>query len=671
MDALIVKGDTVDEAIAHALRVLQAKEDEIAVQVIDWGEPGVLGISQRPAAVRVVRKENTGQETAKPCVLGDWGSLHKGRIEITAARRTAYAAICNGQLLVRHTEEGPFPTIVPCPGVEVRLNGQLLQKPAQVTMADQVTIKTLQEEIAGKWSIELTEDEVLAVIKLQPRVIRTYKLCDLPPSGTLRLQVEKEEHLFPPLLFAELVAELKRLGIKKGIDWDCCRRVTEEPISGQVVIARGVPPTSSQDGYLELFCLTEPRYAVAMSDDADRVDFRERFNINSVVKGAVLARKHPPVLGQSGVSVRGNAVLPKPPADVVLRLGKGVEFYNGTDIIAVTPGRPVVRERGRSVFISVEPVLVHQGNVDLESGNISFSGHIRVLGDVQDGMLVHANEDVLVQGLVSAAAVQAGGSAYIWGNVISSTIVAGGPLAVVGRFLDVLDALAVELEKLVMYVEQLRQHGIRGPSNQVIQVLLRHKCQAIPRLCKDFLQMVEQLPPRLNTQALERFAQQLAAGIGAGKGVVMQEIEELLTRCKEWRTAIAGTSSSRGDVQVNNLLNSSITATGNVMILGQCNDHSQVQAGGSVTVRGAYRGGSIAANGTVMVGELGTPVGTYTTVNVSADALVKVGLLHENVLITVGKRAYSSNREERDVQFYYDAKEDTVVKTYSLFNAKR
>ncbi len=72
-----------------------------------------------------------------------------------------------------------------------------------------------------------------------------------------------------------------------------------------------------------------------------------------------------------------------------------------------------------------------------------------------------------------------------------------------------------------------------------------------------------------------------------------------------------------------------------------------------------------------MVGELGTSVGTYTTVNVSADALVKVGLLHENVLITVGKRAYSSHREERDVQFYYDAKEDTVVKTYSLFNAKR
>lgn len=666
MDALIVKGDSVDEAIAHALEVLEAQENDVEVQVVDWGDPGVLGIGKRPAAVRVAfRGEATSsQRRERPYIQGNWGALHRGRVDLKAKNRVSYAAINNGQLIVRHPEGGPFPILVPCPGLEVRINGKLVKAPQRVTMVDKVSIKTLQEEIAGNWCVELTEDEVQAVIKLQPRAVRKYKLCDSLPCRTLRLRVEKEETLFPPLTFPELVAELSRLGIQQGIDWTCCREVTEQPVSGEVVIAEGVPPTPSRDGFLELFCLTEPRYATTVCD-AERVDFRERFNINSVVKGAVLARKHPPIIGSNGTSVRGEPVLPKQPTDIVLRLGKGVELYNETEVIAVQPGRPVINERGHLVSISVEPVLVHPRNVDLESGNLNFSGHIRVLGDVQDGMLVNANEDVLVQGLVSAATVQAGGSACIWGNVISSTLVAGGPVAVVGRFLDTLDALVTELEKLILCVKQLRQHGAVSSESQVIQILLQHKCQSIPRLIREFRGMVGQLPPRLNTEALEQFSQQLVVSLGAGNGLEMHHIELLLMKCQEWRSAIDNASSTRGDVRVNSLLNSAVTATGSVKVLGECNDHSHVQAGGTVTVAGAFRGGSIQAKGTVLVAELGAPVGTYTTVSVPAGSLVKMGHLHENVLISVGKRAYISHREERDVQFYYDAKEDKVVKTYS------
>lgn len=663
MDALIVSGNSIDDAIAQALETLNARENEVDVQVVDWGEPGVLGIGGRKAVVRVALRE-ASQPAATSWVRGNWQTLRRGRIELGVDREATYAAVRNGQLIIRHPEKGPFPILVPCPGIEVRVNGKVIRAPQQVTDEDKISIKTCQEEIAGKWRIELIDDEVRAVIKLKPRVIRTYKLCDSPPSRVLRLRAEKEESFFSPVTFAELVEALQRLGIKQGVNWHLCRQIAEKAVSGEVVVAEGVPPTPSQDGYVELFCLTEPRYENSV-DDSERVDFRERFTINSVVKGAVLARKHPPVLGSSGLSVKGEPVLPKQPADVILRLGRGVELHNETEIVAVEPGRPVIASKGHWVSVSIEPVLVHRGNVDLESGNLNFSGHIRILGDVLEGMLVNANEDVLVQGLVSAATVQAGGSIHVWGNVLSSTLVAGGPLAIVGRFLDVLDALVLELEKLVICVKQLRMHGAVVSTPQVIQLLLQHKCQAIPELVKEFQQRAGQLPSRLNTQALEEFAQQLVTKLRGNRGLELGQVESLLRKCQEWRSAIRDTSSAQGDVRVNSLLNSTVTATGSVKILGQCNDHSHVQAGGDVTVRGAFRGGGIRADGSVTVEELGAPVGTYTTVSVGAEGVVKVGRLHENVLITVGKRAYISHRQETDVYFYYDAKEDRVVKGYS------
>ena len=576
-----------------------------------------------------------------------------------------YAAVRKGQLIVAHAPTGPLPSLVPSPKLEVRVNGQLVNTPLPISKDDHISIRGSEVEIPGKWQISLAKGGVQAVINLQPRAIHKYELADVPPSRTLHLRAKCEEILFPPLTLSELLEELSRLGIEHGVDWNQCREITTKPITGEVVIAEGSPPTAAIDGYVELFCLTEPRYITTLGD-AERINFRERFNINSVAKGAVLARKHPPVPGSAGISVKGEPVLPEPPNDVFLKLGRGVVLQNETDVVAIEAGRPIIRERGRFVYIAVEPVLIHAGNVDLMSGNLRFSGHIRVLGDVQEGMLVDANEDVVVQGLLSAATVQAGGSACIWGNACSSTIIAGGPLAVVGDFLTVLDALVDELHRLINYTRQLRDRGALHSATRAVQLLVQYKCQMIPELVNEFEQMVARLPSHLNTQALKEFSEHLASALGSCfcRVATLEELETLLEKCIEWQSAISQANAVKGDAQVNILLNSSLTATGNATVLGESH-HSYVRAGGDVTVHGSFRGGEIHADGNVLVKELGTPVGTFTKVQAAASSRVRVGYLHENVSITIGKKTYLSRQTGADVHLRYDAEEDQIVKIYA------
>ncbi len=56
MDRVEKSGKTVDEAVAEAIRVLDATIDEVEVTVLEEAVKGFLGIGSKPARVLVVRK---------------------------------------------------------------------------------------------------------------------------------------------------------------------------------------------------------------------------------------------------------------------------------------------------------------------------------------------------------------------------------------------------------------------------------------------------------------------------------------------------------------------------------------------------------------------------------------------------------------------------------------
>lgn len=665
MKEVVLKKDTVEEAVAAALAILQASKEEVEVHVLSMGAPGVLGTKEPPVVVRVVLKTEARSsphnfirqaESNLPVVGQEFAAQGAGP--------PATAALCQGQLLIEH-EGGEPPILVPCPGVKVLINGRQIHGPHSVSKKDIVKIETIRQKTAGSWKIRLDENKLRAYIELQPYILIKHKLRDAGPSHKLHLQVAKEELQKPPLSLTELVQALHDLDIKEGVDWDACRRATATPFTGEILLAEGRAPLPPRNGYVELFFLREPKYLTAFSP-SERVDYRERFVINSVAEGTLLARRHAPTPGSSGLAVTGEIIVPKEPIDVNLHLGKGALMLEDRDVIAAASGQPLCVARGNAISITVEPVFLHMGNVDLASGNLNFQGHIRVLGDVEEGMLVNALRDVTVAGLVSAATVQAGGSIFVEGNVISSNLIAGGPAAVVVNLQEILQGLIEQLLRLRQCMEQLRGAGVTCSNALLFNFLILNRFGQIPRLANRFKQMVMQLPRELRCDSFQAFAQRLSAMFSPTLCLLadLVALNSLVAECQELQEAVPAAAAEPGHVHVENMLNSVVRTTGDVNIWGQCSDHSQVHAGGSVKLSGIFRGGEIKAGGSVKAGEIGSPVGTYTKVSVPHQGSVKIGCLHENVLIRVGHQSYWAQEQEENLHFYMDKREQILRKEY-------
>lgn len=181
-------------------------------------------------------------------------------------------------------------------------------------------------------------------------------------------------------------------------------------------IAAGMAPRQGQPA--RFVNLLEPRKPVQSDDDAP-MDLRELGNLMLVSPGTPLMRRIPAEPGSDGVDVFGKPL----PADTVEDTpfaegltGAAADPNDPDLLVAVLAGSPVVGMHG----IAVSPV-VQVESVDLHSGNVAFDGTLRVSGDIRTGMSVKVTGDVLVEGTIEAATIEAGGSIVVKGGIIGKS----------------------------------------------------------------------------------------------------------------------------------------------------------------------------------------------------------------------------------------------------------
>ncbi|MDI6711267.1 MAG: FapA family protein [Bacillota bacterium] len=529
-------------------------------------------------------------------------------------------------------------------------------------MQDTVLLETVNERREGEWSVTISSDGLQAILRISPTVVIHRELADHPASRKLQLAVVEREERLPPLTWDELLGELSRLGINYGVDWEACSRGVTSCAEEEVVIARGIPAEPGKDGRVELFFPSDSKVPVAAGED-EAVDFRERYVFTSVEAGDILAVKHPPEPGRPGTTVRGEIIVPPPPRDTILSVGEGaVLTKDGRRAVAARAGRPVASRRRDSVRISVLPELVHAGDVDLASGNILFKGDILITGNVAEGMAVEADGNVRVGGLVSGARVQATGSILIRGNILSSVVIAGGVPAFLQGMLPQVHALAVGLQEMTIAIRQLlghpafKQGDLKRGIGPLVKLLLEGKFRHLPAAANTFKKQVETMPAGMAPEGLEDFIREVERALVCSPLAVrdLREIETLARQAAEWEQAFASAPSVESDVVASVVHNSTVIATGDVLVVGSGCYNSQIQAGKKVTVSGVFRGGEIQAGGDVHLGKIGSKVGSPTKVVAGPAAVVTVGFAFENALVLVGGRAYRFDKEEKDVRLWLD-----------------
>lgn len=572
------------------------------------------------------------------------------------------ALVKDGHLVVWHPPEGPYPVVIPCPGIRLIVNDQERNQPTPVSKEDTVQIETVDDRREGKWSITISSDGLQAVLRIRPTVVIHRELPDLPAAKKLQLKVVEREERLPPLTWNELLQELSRLGINYGVDWEACARAATSCAEEEVVIARGIPATPGKNGRVELLFSTSAKAPVLVEED-ERVDFRKRYVFTAVEAGEILAVKHPPELGRPGTSVKGDVIAPPPPQDFILAAGEGaVLTKDGDRAVAAQVGRPVAYRRGNLVRIGVLPELLHTGDVDLASGNIVFKGDVVIGGNVEEGMVVEAGGNVKVAGLVSGARVQATGSILIRGNILASVVAAGGNPASLQKLLPQVQVLAEGLQEMTVAIRQLlghpafKQGDLKRGIGPLVKLLLERKFRHIPTAVNTFKKQVETMSSELPDEGLEEFIRELERVVVHSSLAVrdLREVETLAQQAAELKQAFASPLSTESDVVASSILNSTIIATGNVRVVGSGCYNSRIQAGKKVTIPGVFRGGEIEAGEDVHLGEIGSRGGSATRVVAGPAAVVTVEYAFENVSVLVGGRLYRFDREERGIRLWLD-----------------
>lgn len=189
------------------------------------------------------------------------------------------------------------------------------------------------------------------------------------------------------------------------------------PASGEdSIIARGIPPQAPVPGEIEFLVLMER--AKRAEDDDTAIDWKNLWITPSVHEGDVIARIHPPKEGTDGIDVFGNPITAVSQTVNRIRYGDGVTVTeNGDGTVEIVSARIVGQPVFRDNVLDVLPLLVINGDVDITTGNIDFTGSVLVKGSVLEGFSVRAERDVTVQEWVYSSHIQAGGSCVVRGGI--------------------------------------------------------------------------------------------------------------------------------------------------------------------------------------------------------------------------------------------------------------
>jgi len=215
----------------------------------------------------------------------------------------------------------------------------------------------------------------------------------------------------------EIKNDLAAAGVVYGIDEVIIKEMLQNRLIDEpVVVAQGRPAVDGKNAIIEYFFNTEKkRTPFAMSEDGS-VDFREIGLIQTIKAGGILAKKVGLNKCTHGMSVTGQSIPATDGKDIILPKGKNTLLSeDGTELIATVKGQII----WDGVKIDVVPVCKIKGDICFETGNIYFNGSLIIDGNVNEGFIVKADDDIEIKGTVEKAFVESlEGNITVHGGIV-------------------------------------------------------------------------------------------------------------------------------------------------------------------------------------------------------------------------------------------------------------
>ena len=210
---------------------------------------------------------------------------------------------------------------------------------------------------------------------------------------------------------------LKEKDINTGII-DEALKLENIRLNKKTLIAEGIFPKKGEEAQISYYEIARKKPTL---DDKDNANHYEMNLINNVKKGDWLGEKIPATKGKNGKNVYGEILPGSLGEDKQLKYDyKSIDCIkkNNMETLVANENGAVVKKGGK---IAVDNLLVINGNVDYDTGNIDFDGNVEIRGTVKDQFSVRATKDISIEGAIGVGAAKKiesiDGDVYIKGGL--------------------------------------------------------------------------------------------------------------------------------------------------------------------------------------------------------------------------------------------------------------
>ncbi len=212
-----------------------------------------------------------------------------------------------------------------------------------------------------------------------------------------------------PISKDEILSALKQKNIVTGIDYMAVGQIVQGKAENNlIVIANGIESEKGRDGWYEFFFDTEVKTTPKVLEDGS-VDYTSIEWFTIVSKGDKVALYHGAEEGTPGKTVTGQEVNAKKGKEQPMLIGKGFSILpDQVTYVADIDGKVDFTDNK----LLITDVLILD-DVNTLNGNIDFNGSVYIRGTVGYGAVIRAGRDILVDGFIETAYLEAGGDIII------------------------------------------------------------------------------------------------------------------------------------------------------------------------------------------------------------------------------------------------------------------
>ncbi|SHI44115.1 hypothetical protein SAMN02745163_00264 [Clostridium cavendishii DSM 21758] len=633
----IFEGHNIEECINKATKVFQVNKNEIEYEILEKS-----GFLKKNVKIKVIVKDSSSK-----------GQIVNGT-----------GIIKDGKLFIKNPINNGAPCRLICRDkVTLIVNGEEV-KQAKVLEEDNVEFKFEEIESKRIMNIRTSEDKMEAFVDINYIPNIKYGLKDSEESNELFIEIKEINKEYPPLFTRdEILKNLSDNKIVYGILEENMQEIIKKESVQDFLIAKGKHPIPTVQDEIEIKfkSIIEKHF----NEDENHINFREICDIATVNPGDVLLVKQEGKEGEAGKDVFGKEIACEKLKIIKLKAGGGCSI-KGNAIVADISGNPSYI----GDIISVNSIHTVEGDVDLSTGNINFSGQVKINGNVMPGMTVIAGTGALIGGQVDKAVIKSNGETVILGNIITSTVEVGAIDVLKQEYKKNLEVLYKNIKDLVETVEEVKKYNLLGYDKldgEIIKVLIENKYKEIPKVSMGVIKY-NALNSGSEFEIVDKIKNKLI-GLAPINIKYFTELNDILYIVNKKIQELANEISIPVPLTLNYVQESKLYSSGDIIINEKGSYISEIVSKDKVIFKGlgaVVRGGYIKATNEIKAKIVGSTGEVKTTLEVSRRGHIWCEIAYSNTKFIVGEREMLLEEQARDVHVYINEAGDMIIDKLKL-----